>query len=1421
MANINNALVLKKDVVFGGAVQTDWYYDNEKLKKVSENFIFHGPNFFGVTEDDVEFKTHKLMDTCSYVEMIANKLASDEGNPIILTIAGYGTGKSHLAVTLGALFSGDNDDLLSKKVIKQIEDADKNIADRIKSQITKPNLVIVLNGMKDFNLNYEILNTAKMVLKNHGYGEEIFSEYTKAYNIAKIFVERNFENLEEYFVKYSKEHNITAKDLKKYLIDNIYKDEVFDSINEVYKFFTGNYIRWDEGVSASDVLKNIVDKMCGDNGVFNKVLILFDEFGRYIEYASEYPNRAGDSALQQIFESVQDCNNNIIFVGFIQSDLKTYLSRVNKTSNISRYIGRYEVGEKIYLSSNLETIFANLLSVNDEHIYNKYILSKFNKEKVIEENEILFNKIGEWLPTSKNRGIWKDKNKFDEILLRKVYPFNPLTTWMLTYLSDWYQQRSAINFLMKSFEQIEEKEITELGSLPQILPIDIVKGEFFEELLLAENEGRKKSENCIVYNNINIKYKEKLSKIELDVLSGILILKLGKFKTSSREDALIALKYIIGQPASFIENSIEELENSYGIIEYDSKNNTFDFIEDAMGVNDFKRFLKNKKLAIKNVEVEVLLNNNIKEKLGLLKPIEVKFGKLNNIKTNEWSYKQDLITSKRIDEVFLKNLKRDIEASTSPDKSKGQFIYVYNNSEYGINSIDDIISNYNKLNLSNFPIIFLLLDDKENEFLEALINIDIISKFTEEERIKFAKFIPKFVESADNRIEQIFRDIRDEKLIITGEGIKKTNYRLRELCDDKFNILYNRAIPFPFDGFDKKSITAAKKIHSSICKNILSKSLNYQWLQLQNKELQNRVSIVLENEFLGWGVVDENYEIRYPQNIKLQTIFNEIDFILEQKNEVNIYFLYEKYIKAPYGMNDYSFSMMLSVYIAVKSLEVKIFENERPIKTIDWATNFFKERSLDFKYLKFIKIEKVNLEEYELRYKTICEKIEKNIYVTLCPKLKKELENLLLEENPNENFEIRVEACKRMVTQGYNLNEKVTRDIAKMRANLEKAEERLEFKYISPIIIECEEKGTVIEEGLRYVYDKNQMESFGKIASHGRHLIEKNYELFLKNNAKCRNIASLSGYQKWMEKLANDLEKLEYIDLARKTRSRLEQEIENSKSIIQRQTIDSDIKNYLNIIDINEYTPQESLLEWKKGSIEYIEKIKTNKFIDKPDRELYITALNCKLEVINKSLEKINESITEIIDKALDLKNKEEANNLIIDIKLLLEKKLRKSDRVDIEEIGEGIQLLLDDIEEIEILQSFKQIKEEVLKLKIKYKEYEENQIISIDSIIKGYIESIDLKIKKLNNKWIENNLDISEKIISTWDSEKCFAWIKSTIGLPEYLLEDTVIMYNKFKKIVDDRVSELNIESIITIFNSLPENGKLDCIKQLNKLIK
>ncbi len=1419
MAQIKDILSLKKDVVFGGAVQTDWYYDKEKSKTISENFIFHGPTFFGVTEDDIEYKSHKLMDTCSYAELIANKLYEEDGNPIALTIAGYGTGKSHLAVTLGQLFSSNQDDLVYNKIIKNIYSADTKIAENIKLKTTKPNLVIVLNGMKDFNLNYEILNTAKKVLKSYGYGEEIFSEYTKAYNIAQLFLERNFDNFENEFKEAANKSGITSLNLKNYLLDNIYKDEVFDCINEVYNYVTGNYIRWDEGISSADVLSKLVDKMCGDNAPFNKLLILFDEFGRYIEYASDYPNRAGDSALQQIFEVIQDSNNNIIFVGFIQSDLKTYLSRVNKTSNISRYIGRYEAGEKIYLSSNLETIFANLIKIKDKHLYDKYIDNNLNKDKVIEENNLLFNKIGDWLPVSKNRGVWNNKEKFESVILKGIYPFHPLSTWMLNYLSDWYQQRSAINFLIGSFDIIENKEITELGALPNVMPIDIVKGEFFKELLLAENEGRQKSENCTLYDKIYIKYHEKLSRNDLDVLAGILILKLGKFRTSSKDDVLTALKYITGIKVELIQESLKELEESYGVIEYDEKNNTYDFIEDATGINDFKRFIKKKKLSYENQDVEILLNNDIKEKLGLNINFQTDFGQKNNIKTNEWQYEQDIVTCKRIDSVYVENLKKDIDKSTSPDKPKGKLIYVYNNSSYGLDIINKLSDLYKDYNLNNYPILWVLLDDVDNYLYDILIDMSIIPKFTEDEKMKFSKFITTFVNKTDEGLKSEFEKMRKERMVINESGIEKSQKRLKQLCGDKLGELYPKVITFPFDGFDKKSISNAKKIHGTIAKSILSNQLNYQWIQIQNKEVQNRLSMVLQNKLIGWGVLDNEYQITVPQNIKLKNLFDEIDVILSENEEIKLYDLYSKYVKVPYGLNDYSFSLLIAIYIMLKSIEIKIFQNGKAIKTIDWAANFYKEKALDFTYLKQSKIQKVNLDQYLLRYQIICEKIEKNIDISMCTTYRKQLEDLLAEEEPPQAFEVRVEACKRMVLQGEQVYNKSEKDIARLRGSLEKGIEEIDFKYVTPIIIECEGKSSIIEEGLPYRYNDKQLETFNRLAEQGRKFIEKSYESFLPT-AKCHSVGQMTKYEGWMHNLRKDLEKLGYLDFARKTKTKLENELESLKLISKRQSMEEDIKKFLVNIKPGEYTSQEQLLAWEKEGKEFISMIGSNKYIDDRDKESFIVAINSKLKDNTKYLDKIKNSIMDIIDKSLELNSVKEANNLLIDIKTLLEKKLRENDRLDIQETGEIIQNLLNDLKDIDILDSLKDRIKEAEILKAKYQEYEEDQILSTISIIQGYINDLNEKIENLNIKWISKNLSFEKSIIDTWNSDECFSWIRSTRGLPEYLTDKTIQAYEEIKSLVELQINRLNIESIVNIFKDLSNDKKKECINILSKMI-
>ena len=195
-------------------------------------------------------------------------------------------------------------------------------------------------------------------------------------------------------------------------------------------------------------------------------------------------------------------------------------------------------------------------------------------------------------------------------------------------------------------------------------------------------------------------------------------------------------------------------------------------------------------------------------------------------------------------------------------------------------------------------------------------------------------------------------------------------------------------------------------------------------------------------------------------------------------------------------------------------------------------------------------------------------------------------------------------------------------------------------------------------------------------------------------------------------------------------------------------------------------------------------------------------------------------TIMDIIDKSLELNSVKEANNLLIDIKALLEKKLRENDRLDIQETGEIIQNLLNDLKDIDILDSLNDRIKEAEILKVKYQEYEEDQILSTISIIQGYINDLNEKIENLNIKWISKNLSFEKSIIDTWSSDECFSWIKSTRGLPEYLTDKTIYEYEKIKTLVELQINKLNIESIVNIFKDLSSDKKEECINILSNMI-
>src|ERR1039458_5623978 len=157
---LRDRVVFRGDRLFNGAVNIGWFgTDPNRTQSAASAFVFHGPAYHGVSQADVGSEHgHRLQDTATFALSVVRRSYGIEDQPFTLAIAGYGTGKSHLALSLASLLS-DPDSQVARGVLSAIEAADKAIGAEIRAilhEANKPCLVVALNGMRSFDLTPEI-----------------------------------------------------------------------------------------------------------------------------------------------------------------------------------------------------------------------------------------------------------------------------------------------------------------------------------------------------------------------------------------------------------------------------------------------------------------------------------------------------------------------------------------------------------------------------------------------------------------------------------------------------------------------------------------------------------------------------------------------------------------------------------------------------------------------------------------------------------------------------------------------------------------------------------------------------------------------------------------------------------------------------------------------------------------------------------------------------------------------------------------------------------------------------------------------------------------------------------------------------------------------------------------------------------------
>jgi len=1325
-----------------------------------------------------------------------------------MVISGYGTGKSHLVVTLASLFGG-SDSSLQSHILGNIEEADAEIGRRLRIQIGKPNLVLVLNGMRDFNLNYELLNAARKSLDMHGFDDSVFKGITKPYDIAKHFVRNNFERLEDLFRNACSTHfpGLSGQRLKESVIGSLEnREEVFNAVNAVYEEVNGNPIRWDDGISAYDVLELLTSRMCGARKPFNKVLVLFDEFGRFMEYAGAHPARAGDAGLQQMFEAIQNSNGDAVFVGFVQSDLRAYMSRIDKSSNLSRYVGRYETSDKVYLSSNLETIFAGLIQRKNHEAFARYVVNRYQQEE--QQLRDLHRSILEWCQEAKSRGVWHDFSMFRRIVVEGTYPLHPLTVWFLSNLHEWLQQRSALSFLRSAFAEIAQGELRDFGTMPLIWPVQLLDKGLVDELLLAEEQGRQRSRFCTQYDAILRKNSGKFTEDEIKILSANLILRIGQFRTHDRADAIRAFQYCTGMPSSAIARALDSLESEYGVISFDDRLGSFDFVEDAVGANDFRKYIATKR---RNTRVDlsvVFQQNEVKQLLGVAVPIDTEFSVKHHIRTREWLYSQEVVSADTLDEERVKFLKNKWVSATSPETAKGQIVWVHVNSESQQRSLTRLQELIEAEGLENLPIIFGLLDDRDDRLSDALVDFSLIGNISEAEKALYARFVPEFEAKTRTAITDIAAKLMAERKIITSSGVERSPHRISQLAATLFEKVYPEAVPFPFEGFHNRS-SAAKKILSQLARQLCGGLIGEQWVQLATADVRNRFTAVM---FAGggpgsWGVVSQDYRITAPQDPDVRNVIEFLTAKVPASGKLHLKDLMPILVMPPYGMNEYAAALLVACFLSLNRNSLRVLLKGEPIRLSEWANRAFADKTVDFEIIEQTSIERRQDTD---RIQVFCGRVEANTDISGCVELKQELDRILAEEDITDEYGGRIEACRILLEEGLTLNNRFENSVRQASHQIASAKGSGAHKALTAMrILKGLEKGLYSS---RYSLNKTQISQVDNLLKRADKVLRTSWSEWL-DSLSCNGLTQVGEFKTWTKDIIGCLQEFGYRELARQTQDKVSRILDNLEEIRKMAVVREEVERFDRVCQPSDFTSYGQLKDWESQA-ERLKDYVRKSIASGHEQNRLLDIVGVRLAQVLRALESINQQVGDVIERSLNVRTLEDCEALYSTIRNLLERSLREQDDRDLRKLANDLQDFMEDVSRIRKYQMDpEKLTIEVRRLIEQWESRTED--LAVAAVLEGILEDGLRKCMEMEEQWVSEYLYIT-KPIHIWSAEECSRWLEAVNPPPPYLGQISLSRLKTMVEEVTARQASIPVDAIVEAFGRLTEQQKRLCIRIL-----
>jgi len=874
-------------------------------------------------------------------------------------IAGYGTGKSHLALTLATLLAQPSG-AIAESIVSAIKAADANIGDEVQAMLQEegqPCLIVALNGMRNFDLTAEVTRQIILQLKAQNLDTSPLDDLRPRFKQAATLIRMAGKSVVDALLVKSDIPDIQ-------IILNALEKQDEQIYGQVQNFFAeqGMPIRALGGESVKDVIEVVSREYCGTDKPFRHILILFDEFGRYTEFATVRSQVAGSGALQDLFEGVQAYADTTTFVGFIQFELNAYVQRVapEYKNEILRYITRYQSASKVYLSINLETLIAHLIEKQQTIGFNSW----FNDEQAYEESKAIAADLNSWFPQSRNYRLWTDVDSFHTVIRKGCWPLSPLSTWFLfslTAAGKHLQERSALTLLGDFFQRSHDLE-TEDKSTWVLTPVSLWSDELQQELISSEESGQQGAITH-AYASVYARHGSRLPEDVTKILRSVVLASKMGLQVMSRDEAINALAKFTGVSIDRTRKGIDLLQVEYNILEWDERFKQFDILGDAVPRTQFLSFLKQRVTSTYDENGKArLFASKAAEWCDLLGDLESDYAEKKSITTTEWRYQGVTSNLETIEPQIRIAADRWLKA-IDVNEPRGTVIYCYVDQSRDPQTVTSKVKKALRTQIRDLgagfnvlPILVILLCDEKGILGQALAELSVLEdSISAEDRARFGNLIGAHQEKMHHVVRSQIEELAKQRRYITALNDDLKTNRLSQVGTELFERIYKRPLPFPFDGFSTARGNAADSCQELIT-DLLRGNLDYDAVLSKPVKVKNRALTTLNR---SWAIFTKSGKIsRRPTHPVARTVTEKWDDIIQSDHQqFLIGEILRQLCRPPYGANIASAGLLLGVFVAPRSEQLVIIKNGQQYALTQWLQEgIFKKKFLDITALTNVEL---------------------------------------------------------------------------------------------------------------------------------------------------------------------------------------------------------------------------------------------------------------------------------------------------------------------------------------------------------------------------------------------------------------------------------------------------------------------------------